>query len=254
MLYEGLVRMAPTTGASVGRAAAVAESHGAVEGWPFLDQIPAGAMPDIMHVLRVQARSERVYHALTAADDLRGWRTRDAVLDARIGGRGEFGFHGRRFVVTVQLDELEPPTRAGWKVLTAPGWGPAITFDLREEGGGTIVTFARRGFRDTNAGYASATTRWGACLISLKQLLETGTGSPHPQDIFTLPSLAQLRRRHPHAVTDGDTVLAAVDVAASPERAFAALTSDEMERWWGVAGGYRMTAWSADLRRGAGGV
>ena len=41
LLYEGLVRLAPTTGALVGRAAAVAEARGAAVGWEMLVAIPA---------------------------------------------------------------------------------------------------------------------------------------------------------------------------------------------------------------------
>jgi RNA polymerase sigma-70 factor (ECF subfamily) len=43
-LYEGLVRVAPTIGAFVGRAAAVAEARGASEGWALLEIIPADAV------------------------------------------------------------------------------------------------------------------------------------------------------------------------------------------------------------------
>lgn len=39
LLYEGLVRLAPTVGALVGRAAAVAEAHGAEAGLALLDQL-----------------------------------------------------------------------------------------------------------------------------------------------------------------------------------------------------------------------
>lgn len=40
LLYEGLIRLAPTTGALVGRAAAVAEARGASVGWALLENIP----------------------------------------------------------------------------------------------------------------------------------------------------------------------------------------------------------------------
>jgi len=47
------------------------------------------------------------------------------------------------------------------------------------------------------------------------------------------------------------TILAAVEIAAAPERVFRALTaSDEVVRWWGSAETYRTTGWSADLRVG----
>lgn len=208
-------------------------------------------MPDIMHLVRIDTSPERVYEAITTAAGVRRWWTRDAVLEPKIGAVGEFGFNERRFVAKVRVDELAPPARARWTVVAgAPGWGPTITFGLQPGGRGTVLSFAHRGFAHADDGYASATTRWGAYLISLKAYLETRSGSPHPDDLFTTPSLAELRRRRPHALTDGDTVLAAADVPASPERAFRALTTAEVERWWGSAGGYRMTAWSADLRAG----
>ena len=52
------------------------------------------------------------------------------------------------------------------------------------------------------------------------------------------------------AVTDGDIVLATLDVAAAPERVFRALTTDEAERWWGAPGVYTIDAWKADVRVG----
>jgi uncharacterized protein YndB with AHSA1/START domain len=45
-------------------------------------------------------------------------------------------------------------------------------------------------------------------------------------------------------------VLAAVDVEASAERAFEALNSAEVERWWGAPGLYIMRGWRSDLRVG----
>lgn len=44
LLYEGLVRLAPTIGALVGRAAAMAEAHDAKAGWALLEAIPDDAV------------------------------------------------------------------------------------------------------------------------------------------------------------------------------------------------------------------
>lgn len=44
LLYEGLVRLAPTIGALVGRAAAVAEARGAAAAWSLLREIPDEAV------------------------------------------------------------------------------------------------------------------------------------------------------------------------------------------------------------------
>lgn len=52
------------------------------------------------------------------------------------------------------------------------------------------------------------------------------------------------------AVTDGDTVLATIDVDVPPQRAFDAMTTAEVETWWGAPGLYRFTNWRSDLRVG----
>jgi uncharacterized protein YndB with AHSA1/START domain len=145
-------------------------------------------MPDIMHLVRIHASPERVYRALTTVDGIRNWWTRDAALDARVGGTGEFRFYEGKGVTTVRVDALDPPVRVGWKTISsnAPGgWdGTAIAFDLRAEGEGTVLLFAHRGFAQTDEGYALVTTGWAYYLVSLQQYLETGQGAPHPDKDF----------------------------------------------------------------------
>jgi uncharacterized protein YndB with AHSA1/START domain len=143
-------------------------------------------MPDIMHLLKINAPPERVYAALTTADGIRNWWTREAALDATTG---MFSFYGGRVVTRVSVETLEPPHRVGWRTTasTAPGgWeNTTITFDLRAEDGGAVLRFAHRGFAEENDGYARVTTGWAYFLISLKQYLETGQGAPAPDVDFT---------------------------------------------------------------------
>lgn len=65
---------------------------------------------------------------------------------------------------------------------------------------------------------------------------------------FRLPTASKWRA--PRAVADagGGTIIATVEVDAAPERVFRALTTEEVERWWGAPGFYRQTDWKADLR------
>ncbi len=46
----------------------------------------------------------------------------------------------------------------------------------------------------------------------------------------------------------GGTIIATAEMTAPPERVFRALTTDEVERWWGSPDFYRQTDWTADLR------
>ena len=68
LLYEGLVRLAPTIGALVGRAAAIAEARGAGTGWAVLSTIPPEAV-----------RSYQPYWALAAHLLARMQRREDAA-------------------------------------------------------------------------------------------------------------------------------------------------------------------------------
>jgi uncharacterized protein YndB with AHSA1/START domain len=139
-------------------------------------------MPDIMHSLKIHTAAEKAFQAVSTADGICNWWTRDAVLDSRPGGSGEFGFFGRRFVAKVKIVELNSHTRMKWQVTNAAWPADTIEFDLSPEEKHTRLVFAHRGFAQADWRYASATTRWGFYLLSLKQYLETGHGMPNPDD------------------------------------------------------------------------
>lgn len=144
-------------------------------------------MPDILHLIRIHASPERVYAALTTTEGIRGWWTRDAELDSGVGGTGAFRFHERHRVTTVRVDALEPPVCVRWKTLSSfhPGWeGTTITFDMRAEGGDTMLALAHRDFAQADEFYALTTTGWGYYPVSLQQYLETGKGGPSPDIDF----------------------------------------------------------------------
>jgi uncharacterized protein YndB with AHSA1/START domain len=140
-------------------------------------------MPDIMHTLKIKTPPDRVYQAITTAEGIRNWWTRDASFDPAVGGLAEFGFYGRRFVVKAVIDELEPHLHVKWRLTNSAWPGDIVEFDLKPEANHTRLVFAHRGFAEADQRYASATTRWGFYLLSLKQYLETGKGTPNPDDI-----------------------------------------------------------------------
>src|SRR5262249_3898432 len=77
LLYEGLVRIAPTLGARVGRAAAVAEVHGAEAGLEMLDAIEPAAIAHYQpfhavraYLLQQTDRNADAMHAFARAIEL----------------------------------------------------------------------------------------------------------------------------------------------------------------------------------------
>jgi uncharacterized protein YndB with AHSA1/START domain len=137
-----------------------------------------------MHCLRIDAPVERVYRAITTAEDVRNWWTRECELDGTVGGLGAFSFYNGRVVTKVRIDALKPLVHVGWTTIesTAPGgWqGTTMRFDLRAEADLTVLLFAHRGFAEANEYYARVTTGWGYFVVSLQQYLETGKGAPAP--------------------------------------------------------------------------
>jgi hypothetical protein len=55
--------------------------------------------------------------------------------------------------------------------------------DLRQDGVYTIVLFEHRGWAEPVEFMNHCSTKWAVFLLSLKQLLETGHGSPDPDDV-----------------------------------------------------------------------
>lgn len=142
-------------------------------------------MPEILHLIKIRAAQDKVYRAVSTAEGIRGWWTHDAALDPKVGGNGEFGFYGHRMVIKVKVAELTPPRHVAWEPVSSTGGGfdgTTISFDLKSEDDVTSVLFAHRGFKAAGEQVASATTRWGFYLLSLKRYLETGKGTPNPED------------------------------------------------------------------------
>jgi uncharacterized protein YndB with AHSA1/START domain len=59
---------------------------------------------------------------------------------------------------------------------------------------------------------------------------------------------AAMKRPKAVAAAAAGSLLASVEVAAPPERVFAALTTNGVEGWWRLPGVYRLKDWRAQLR------
>ncbi|MBN0048333.1 SRPBCC domain-containing protein [Streptomyces actuosus] len=139
-------------------------------------------MVDILHRVGITAPPEKVYEALTTVEGLAGWWTTDTsgsgdgVLKFRFGDVGGFD---------MKVLDLQPHTRVLWEVVEGPDeWiGTTVTFDLARDGEWTIVLFAHEGWREPVEFMNHCSTKWAMFLMSLKSMVETGAGAPHPHDV-----------------------------------------------------------------------
>lgn len=144
-------------------------------------------MMDILHRVGITAPRDVVHRALTAPEDLASWWTSDTRGDGAPGGVLEFRFDGAPAPGGFDMLVLEsrPAERVLWEVIDGPEeWiGTQVSWDLRTEGDFTIVMFAHRGWREPVEFMHHCSTKWATFLMSLKSLMETGTGAPAPQDV-----------------------------------------------------------------------
>ncbi len=210
----------------------------------------------VRHSVRVPVEPARAFRAFTSA--MQQWwdpaisanpsksPIAAIVLEPKVGGRWfERGVDGSE-CEWARVLTWEPGSRfaAEWK----PD-GHATRLEVRFEGPApraTNVTLVHSGLesygdraaqmRDTHD------TVWATLLDRYAHIME----EQHPiADDAATPAPASAR-----AVTDGDTILATIDVAAEPERVFRALTTSETEAWWGAPDTYRITRWQSTLEIG----
>jgi len=129
------------------------------------------------------ASLDEVYAALTTLEGLSGWWATDTKGQTEVGGVLEFRFEPGGFDMKVL--ELTPPTSVLWEVVDGPAeWiGTTVRWDLKQEGDYAIVLFAHEGWREPVEFMYHCSTKWATFLVSLKQLVETGTGAPEPYDL-----------------------------------------------------------------------
>ena len=144
-------------------------------------------MVDILHRIGATAPLDDVYAALTTIDGLAGWWTEDTTGEDTVGGVIKFRFKDAPppagFDMLVR--ENEPGRCVVWEVVGGvEEWiGTTIHFELSTEDDYTVVLFSHRGWRQPVDFMYHCSTKWAAFLLSLKSLVETGTGEPAPNDV-----------------------------------------------------------------------
>jgi uncharacterized protein YndB with AHSA1/START domain len=141
-------------------------------------------MPDILHKVGIKSVSRAaVYRALTAVDGLSAWWTNGTTGESKVGGVLRFRFGAGGFDMKVL--ELHPATRVLWQVVDGPEeWiGTTISFDLKENDDWTVILFKHAGWKEPVEFMHHCCTKWAVFLLSLKSLLETGKGTPWPDEI-----------------------------------------------------------------------
>jgi uncharacterized protein YndB with AHSA1/START domain len=141
-------------------------------------------MVDILHSIGVKSETpEKVYDAIATIPGLAGWWTSDTTGSTEVGGVIAFRFPPGGF--DMEVVENVPGKRVLWKVVDGPEeWiGTHVEWDLRQDGEWTRLLFRHLGWAEPVEFMHHCSTKWATYLLSLKELVETGTGRPSPDDL-----------------------------------------------------------------------
>ncbi|MDR7307722.1 SRPBCC domain-containing protein [Rhodoferax saidenbachensis] len=144
-------------------------------------------MVDILHRVGIKSSVDAVYKALTTREGLAAWWTGNTQGDPGAGGALTFRFSVDGVEIggfDMKVLELEPARSVLWQVVDGPAeWiGTRIRFDLQQSGEHAIVLFKHQGWKYPVEFMHHCSTKWAIYLMSLKSLVETGKGTPNPND------------------------------------------------------------------------
>ncbi len=144
-------------------------------------------MPDILHRVGIKSSPDQVYKALTTREGLAAWWTNNTQGESKVGGVLLFRFSAGGVEIggfDMKVLELDPAKRVLWQVVDGPAeWiGTKVSFDLKQVGDYAIVLFKHQGWKEPVEFMHHCSTKWATYLMSLKSLVETGKGTPNPND------------------------------------------------------------------------
>ncbi|KAA1421342.1 SRPBCC domain-containing protein [Nocardioides humilatus] len=148
-------------------------------------------MIDIWHRIGAVAPIDEVYSAIATPAGVAAWWTGETSGDGDLGTPIEVTFRRENGdlvgSIEFEVEELEPGKRVVWRFTGGPEeWlGTRAQFELTEaDGGFTILNFGHLGWAEEVEFLHHCSTKWATYLLSLKQLVETGSGAPSPRDVM----------------------------------------------------------------------
>lgn len=138
-------------------------------------------MPNIRHLIVIEASPGTVYSAVTSREGFAAWWTTD--VEVKAGEANTLRLHfGSDYFNEIRQTEALANRRVVWKVVQAhPQWVKTeLVFNLRPEGKTTQLFFEHNGWKDYTDLYSQCSYDWSIFLRSLKSYCETGTGKPFP--------------------------------------------------------------------------
>ena len=138
-------------------------------------------MVDLMHSITIEATPKHVYDAVATQKGMCGWWTADTVMQAKPGGKVEFGFEKRAVVFRMRIEALEPGRRVAMSCSGDPDeWaGTTLEWTITPGEEGTRIDFKHGNWKEMAPYTAMCNSTWGELMYRLKKYVETKRPNPH---------------------------------------------------------------------------
>ena len=126
---------------------------------------------------------------LSTTEGVAGWWTKETSGESKTGGTVRVVFRSRAGdelgKMEFEVVKLAPNEAVHWRFKSGPAeWLETdVTFSLSQAGDQTVLLFGHRNWREAVDFTAHCSMKWATFLLSLKELVETGTGKPSPDDL-----------------------------------------------------------------------
>jgi len=145
-------------------------------------------MFDIIHRIGIKAPASKVHAAVSTVAGIAGWWTQETSGEPELARTMQVVFRSKAGdeVGRMKFELLKStPEEVVWRFTAGPEeWlGTDVTFALSQQGDTTIVLFGHRNWQKTVEFTAHCSMKWATFLLSLRQLVETGSGQPAPDDL-----------------------------------------------------------------------
>lgn len=138
----------------------------------------------VRHRIGVRGEIGQIHESLIQPERLSGWWASKAEGSPEIGSVLRLEFSGLASL-SFSITALEAPETVVLECVDGPGaWsGSELRFDLRHDGEQTFVTLTHQNPAASDEDFLYFSTKWPVYLLSLRDLIETGSGRPYPGDI-----------------------------------------------------------------------
>lgn len=136
-------------------------------------------MPDIRHLLQINAPPSTVFPLVATAKGFTQWWAADA-RDVTVPQSGvELRFGGGETVYRLRAETFLPPSHAAWACDSGLEWsGTQLIFVLVRQGPGTQLRFLHSDWQQESDYFTTCNTVWGELMFRLKAVAEGQTPGP----------------------------------------------------------------------------